>query len=125
MGDRKEILIVDDEPDILMVLGKRLAGAGYDVIKARSGAEALRLAKTSRPDLIILDLMMPEMSGQETAERLRSDPKLLEVPIIFLTALFTKRDEKSLGHDVAGNTFFAKPYDPEKLLAEIRRILSL
>ena len=125
MTDRKLILIVDDEPDILMVLGKRIEVAGYDVIRARSGADALRLAKTTRPGLIILDLMMPGMNGQETAERLRSDPELFEVPVIFLTALITKRDEKSLVQDVAGSRFFAKPYDPEELLTEIRRILPL
>jgi len=120
----KRILIIDDEPDVLLILGKRLATAGYGVIKAASGREGLIRAKVDRPDLIILDMMMPEMSGEEVAQELKADSETRSIPVLFLTALFTKRDETAKGHAVGGQTFFAKPYDPEELLAEVKRRLA-
>ena len=120
----KKILIVDDEPDVLLVLGKRLTNAGYDVVKAASGQAGLGKAKTERPDLIILDMMMPGMSGEEVAQELKIDRETRAIPILFLTALFTKRDEAAKGHAAGGQTFFAKPYDPEELLAEVKRRLA-
>jgi DNA-binding response OmpR family regulator len=120
----KKILIVDDEPDVLLVLGKRLTSSGYDVVKAASGPEGLSKAKAERPDLIILDMMMPGMSGEEVAQELKTDRETRSIPILFLTALFTKRDETTKGHAVGGQTLFAKPYDPEELLAEVKRRLS-
>ena len=119
----KKILIVDDEPDVLLVLEKRLASAGYQVVKASNGPVGLVLAKAERPDLIILDVMMPEMGGEEVAAELCADPATRTIPVLFLTALFTKRDESSKGHAVGKQTFFAKPYDPQALLAEIKRRL--
>ena len=120
----KKILIVDDEPDVLLVLGKRLASSGYDVVKAASGQAGLIKAKAERPDLIIMDMMMPGMSGEEVAQELKTDRETGSIPILFLTALFTKRDETTKGHAVGGQTFFAKPYDPEELLAEVKRRLA-
>ena len=120
----KKILIVDDEPDVLLVLGKRLTSAGYDVVKAGSGQAGLSKAKTERPDLIILDMMMPEMSGEEVAQELKIGHETRSIPILFLTALFTKRDEAAQGHAAGGQIFFAKPYDPEELLAEVKRLLT-
>ena len=120
----KKILIVDDEPDVLLVLGKRLTSSGYDVVKAASGQAGLIKAKAERPDLIIMDMMMPGMSGEEVAQELKTDRETGSIPILFLTALFTKRDETTKGHAVGGQTFFAKPYDPEELLAEVKRRLA-
>ena len=120
----KKILIVDDEPDVLLVLGKRLMSAGYNVVKAVNGQDGLIKAKAERPDLIILDMMMPGMSGEETAQELNISHETQSIPILFLTALFTKRDESTRGHAVGGQTFFAKPYDPEELLAEVKRRLT-
>jgi DNA-binding response OmpR family regulator len=120
----KKILIVDDEPDVLLVLGKRLTNAGYNVVKAASGKEGLIKAKAERPDLIILDMMMPGMSGEETAQELNISCETQSIPILFLTALYTKRDESTKGHGVGGQTLFAKPYDPEELLAEVKRRLA-
>ena len=119
----KKILIVDDEPDVLLVLGKRLTSAGYDVVKAAGGRDGLSKAKTERPDLIILDMMMPEMSGEEVAQELKIGRETRSIPILFLTALFTKRDEAAQGHAAGGQIFFAKPYDPEELLSEVKRLL--
>ena len=120
----KKILIIDDEPDVLLVLGKRLTNAGYDVVKAASGQAGLNKAKAERPDLIILDMMMPEMNGDEVAQELAIDRLTQSIPVLFLTALFTKRDESTKGHAVGGQMFFAKPYDPEELLAEVKRRLA-
>ena len=119
----KKILAVDDEVDVLELLDKRLTASGYEVLKATSGQEALALAKREAPALIILDILMPGMDGSEIASLLHSDPKTKDIPILFLTCLFTKREERLGGHEVGNNFFVAKPYDPKELVAEIARII--
>ncbi|MDD5018984.1 MAG: response regulator [Candidatus Omnitrophica bacterium] len=117
--DKRRLLIVDDEPDVLKLLGERLSKAGYDVIKASTGKEAIALAQKKVPDLIVLDIAMPGMDGSEVANVLRSDPKTKDIPILFLTCLFTKQEEKVCGHLLGQNFFIAKPYDVDELLSEI------
>ena len=117
--EKKRILIVDDEPDVLTLLGERLSKAGYDVIKATSGKEAIETASKKLPDLIILDIAMPGVDGSEAASILREDPKTKDIPILFLTCLFTKSEEKVCGHLLGQNFFIAKPYDVTELLTEI------
>jgi len=119
---QKKILIVDDQEDVLKVLDKRLSGAGYAVSKAKNGKEALLLAKAEHPDLIILDIIMPEMDGAETAAVLKKDPQTKDIPVIFLTCLFTEKDEKE-GHVVGGKYFIAKPYNPDEMLGIVDRFL--
>lgn len=119
--EKKKVLIVDDEPDVLKLLGERLSKAGYDVIKASSGKEAIDAAVRKSPDLIILDIAMPEMDGSEVASFLRNEPKTKDIPILFLTCLFTKQEEKVCGHMLGQNFFVAKPYDVAELLSEIDR----
>lgn len=121
MADKKKILIVDDEPDILAILSKRLSQEGYAVIKADNGKDALKLARSEQPSLIVLDIVMPDMSGAEVAEKLKGDSYTKDIPVMFLTCLFTKRDETERGHAVGQNFFVAKPYDPEELLREIKK----
>ena len=116
----KKILIVDDEPDVLMLLGERLSKAGYDVIKASGGQEAIETAQKESPDLIVLDIAMPGMDGSEVANALRAHPQTQDIPIIFLTCLFTKQEEKTCGHVLGQNFFIAKPYDVNELLSEIK-----
>jgi len=116
---KKKILIVDDEPDVLLLLGERLDKQGYDVLKASSGKEAIEIAAKREPDLIILDIAMPGMDGSEVSSVLRNDPKTRSIPIIFLTCLFTKQEEKVCGHLLGQNFFIAKPYDVGELLGEI------
>jgi len=118
--DKKKILIVDDEPDVLLLLGERLAKAGYDVVKASGGQKAIESAHKESPDLIILDIAMPGMDGSEVANTLRAHPGTREIPIIFLTCLFTKQEEKACGHVLGQNFFIAKPYDVTELLSEIK-----
>ncbi|MDD5681476.1 MAG: response regulator [Candidatus Omnitrophica bacterium] len=117
----KKILIVDDELDTLEVLEKRLSHAGYSVIKADNGKDAVRMAKKEIPDLILLDIAMPDISGAEVSDQLSEDINTKNIPIIFLTCLFTKEDEALQGHEIYGKVFIAKPYNPEDLLKEIKK----
>ncbi len=119
--EKKKILIVDDEKDLLIILEKRLTKEGYAVIKADNGKDAIIMAKKEMPDLIMLDILMPEMSGEQAASKLKADPQTKNIPIMFLTCLFTKEDELMQGHDIGGNVFVAKPYNPDELLSEIKK----
>ena len=117
----KKILIVDDEQDTLSVLGKGLTAEGYSIIKADNSGDALDLAKSERPDLIILDILMPGMDGGEVARMLKEVPETKDIPIIFLTGMFPKREEEEEGRVVAGNIMFDKPYDILKLITAIEK----
>ncbi len=120
---RKKILAVDDEVEVLGLLEKRLEASGYDVFTATNGKDALTIARREMPDLVVMDILMPEMDGSETAAKLHQDPKTKDIPILFLTCLFTKREEHLEGHEVGQNFFVAKPYEPKELLDEISKIL--
>ncbi len=121
MDGRKKILVVDDEQDVLTILDKRLSWEGYAVIKADNGKDALRLARQEHPNLILLDILMPETSGAEVAEQLKSDSCTRDIPVMFLTCLVTKKDEIEKGHEIGGNFFIAKPYNPKELVVEIKK----
>lgn len=120
---KKKILAVDDEMEMLSLLEKRLLASGYEVFTAANGKDALGIARREHPDLIILDILMPEMDGSEMAARLHEDPKTKDIPILFLTCLFTKREELLEGHESGQNFFVAKPYEAEDLLDEIKSII--
>lgn len=119
----KKILIVDDDKDILMILEARLSKVGYKVIKANSGIDAIAIAKSEHLDLIILDIVMPDKGGEEIAEELKNNPMTKNIPIMFLTCLYTKKEEMKQGHKIDGNVIFAKPYNPQELLKEINALL--
>ncbi len=121
--DKKKILIVDDERDVLSVLEKGLAGKGYLIITADNGEDAVMLAKSERPDLIILDLLMPGMDGTEVATKLKEHQQTKDIPVIFLTALLSKIEEEKYGQMIDGNIIFAKPFDSEELLTQIKKLL--
>jgi CheY-like chemotaxis protein len=118
-----KILLVDDEKDVLLVLTKRLVAQGYIVITADNGHDAITLAKSKAPDLIILDVLMPGMDGGEVAEKLRNDPQTQNIPVIFLTALLAKAEECKEEHTTARSITFAKPVDTEELLSQIKKLL--
>ena len=114
------LLVVEDEPTILELLSESLRLAGFEVSTAASGAEAARAAASSRPDLVLLDVMMPDGDGFEALRRIRSGGS--EVPVIFLTA----RDEVSdrvKGFDIGGDDYVTKPFSLEELLGRIRAVL--
>ncbi len=115
----KKLLIIDDERDLLLVLEKKLSAEGYSVVIADNGHDGIVLAKSYQPDLIILDVSMPDIDGGEVAAQLKSSPDTRDIPVIFLSCLFSKEEEAKRGHVIAGNIFLAKPYNMETLLAEI------
>jgi CheY-like chemotaxis protein len=117
---QKKVLIVDDEPDMVKLLSTRLANDGYSVLEAYNGKDALKIAKMENPDLIILDILMPVQDGTITASILKEDPETKDIPIIFLTCLFTKEDEER-GIMPGGIYFVAKPYDGDQLLKVIKK----
>lgn len=117
------ILIVDDNADNLFVLENLLAHESHQVIVARNGAEALGAAARDQPDLILMDLDMPVMSGWEAMERLRSAPETASIPIIVLTAHAVLGDEeKTIGHNC--DAFITKPFDADKVLSTVRQFLT-
>lgn len=118
----KKILIVDDEPDILDFLKYNLKKEGYSVITAADGRRAISIAELEKPDLIILDIMMPELDGIETCRLLRENPAFRETPITFLTA----RDEdfsQIAALDVGGDDYITKPIKPRVLMSRIQALL--
>lgn len=119
-----KILIVDDVAPNVLLLKALLGREKYNILSATSGREALDIAAREKPDLVLLDVMMPEMDGFEVAQRLRADAVLNEIPIIFLTAL---DDAQSVvkGFQMGGNDFVSKPFRKEELLIRIHHQLSL
>jgi len=120
--DKKKILIVDDEKDALFILEQELAGRGYSVISADNGSDALDLAKSEYPDLIILDIRMPGIDGLDVAAKLKEDPKTKDIPVIYLTGLLRRRKGEKQGHVVGDKVLIAKPYSIEGLSAQIERL---
>jgi len=117
----KKILIADDEPDIIEILQYNLEKEGYDVITARDGEEALVKAKNNKPDLIILDIMMPKKTGDEVCEILRSQAVFKNTLIIFLTAL---NDESShiKGLETGADDYVSKPVSPKVLVSRVNAL---
>lgn len=121
----KKILLIDDEMDVRLLLEKALAAEGYSVASAYNGNNGLALARLEHPDLVILDRVLGDMLGEEVAAKLRADPKTKNIPIIFLSALFTKTDEEGDERIFTDMKTFAKPYEMEKLLTAIEDLLSV
>ncbi|HLO47353.1 MAG TPA: response regulator [Kamptonema sp.] len=118
------ILLVDDEPTNLILLEELLQLNGYATMSATSGGEALSMARTSRPDLILLDVMMPEIDGFEVCDRLRRDENLQTVPVIFLTAL-DDDSSRLKGLEMMADDYLTKPFNSRLLLAKVENILHL
>ncbi|GAA1916234.1 response regulator [Nocardioides lentus] len=116
-------LVVDDDDDIRYLTGVSLeATAGWEVVTAASGAEALSEALARTPDVVLLDLMMPEMDGLATVERMRAEPTLVDVPVILFTAKASVGDDAPWeGADISG--VLGKPYDPMQLAGNVRGLL--
>jgi two-component system sensor histidine kinase ChiS len=117
-------MLVDDEPANLTLLEELLRLEGYATVSAESGAEALSLARASRPDLILLDIMMPEMNGFDVCDRLRKDTALQTVPVIFLTAL-DDDTSRLRGLEMMADDYLTKPFNSRLLLAKVENILQL
>ncbi|TRZ43317.1 response regulator transcription factor [Robertkochia solimangrovi] len=117
-----KILLVDDEPDILEIVGYNLSSEGYNVSTAKNGVEAIGKAKKERPHLIILDVMMPEMDGIETCEKIRSIPELNETLITFLTARGEDYSQVA-GFDAGADDYITKPIKPKVLVSKVKALL--
>src|SRR5215213_6423215 len=115
------VLVADDEGDIVELVSILLRRAGYEVIAARDGAEALELARERRPRLCILDGTMPKLAGFEVLETLRQDESMADVAVLILTA--TVEEEREIErHGVQPEVFLRKPFESERLLAEVARL---
>ena len=122
MGQQKKILIVDDEPDILEILSYNLKKEGYDVSTAHNGKAGIKMAKKVRPDLIVLDIMMPKLNGLEVCKVLRDDKRFDDTLIVFLTA--REEDQKQISAlDIGGDDYIVKPIRPKVLLSRLRALL--
>jgi DNA-binding response OmpR family regulator len=118
----KKILVVDDEIESLKLIGLMLQRRGYEIVAARSGVQALEKAMTDRPDLAILDVMMPDMDGYEVCRRLRADPATANMAIIMFTAK-TMVDDKVTGFQAGADDYLTKPVHPEELASRIESVL--
>ena len=117
-----KILLVDDEPDILEIVGYNLSSQGYQVITAENGLEGLKKAKKVKPHLIILDVMMPEMDGIETCEQIRRIPDLSSTIITFLTARGEDYSQVA-GFEAGADDYITKPIKPKVLISKVKALL--
>jgi len=119
---REKILAVDDEEDILELLRFNLSREGYQVSCAKSGEDALRIARTKPIDLMVLDLMLPELDGLDVTRKIKNDPKIKHIPIIMLTAKGEEADVVS-GLELGASDYVTKPFSPRILIARIKAVL--
>jgi CheY-like chemotaxis protein len=120
---KKRILICDDDPAILRVLQVNLEIEGYDVLPAQNGEEAVEVATEERPDLVILDIMMPRLDGYQACEKLKSNDDTKDIPVVFLSAKAQQSDIQR-GKDYGVADYLTKPFDPMDLLGVVERLLA-
>lgn len=119
----KLILVADDEPDIVTIVEMILRSQGYDVLKAANGLEALELAERHSPDLILLDIMMPDMDGWEVLRLLHVDPSTSEIPVAMISAKTGSRAKITSMQEGAVD-YITKPFDSQELLSKVRELLT-
>jgi len=119
---KPKILIVEDEADILEIIAYNLSREGFRVLSSRDGEEALDLARSEEPDLVLLDLMLPGMDGIEVCRRLKDEPRAAELPIIMVTAKGEESDVV-LGLGVGADDYIVKPFSPRELVARVKAVL--
>jgi len=121
-ANQARILVVDDEPDILTLLEYNLRKAGFKVLEARDGPEAIEAAKAHRPDLVLLDIMLPDMEGTEVLKRLKSIEATAAIPVIMLTAKGEEID-KIIGFELGAEDYITKPFSPRELILRVKAVL--
>ncbi len=119
---KQTILVVDDEQDLLDLIEYNLKKEGYNVLKAENGVQGLEMAKEHSPNLVLLDIMMPKMDGIQVCEKMRSNPDLKSIPVIFLTARSDEKTEVE-GLNTGADDFVTKPISTTKLLSRIKAVL--
>src|SRR5207245_1851926 len=116
------VLLVEDEQDVAQLIRYNLTKEGYDVVISGNGNDALRLAREHRPDVILLDIMVPQLNGWEVCRRLKKDPELSVIPVIMVTGRVEEGD-KVLGFEVGADDYVTKPFSPRELIARIRAVV--
>lgn len=122
MTERTRILLADDEPSIIKMVGKRLEIEGFEVLVAMDGQKALQRAQEESPDLIILDLMLPKLSGYTVCTTLKQDVRYQKIPIVMFSAKAQEKDEQ-LGLACGANAYLRKPFKAQELLEQIRALI--
>jgi DNA-binding response OmpR family regulator len=117
-----KVLVVDDEKDITALVAYHLEREGFRVLQAHDGLQALDLVKRERPNVLILDLMLPQMSGLDVCRRLRKEPDTVRLPILMLTAKAEETD-KVLGLELGGDDYLTKPFGPRELVARVKALI--
>ncbi|HYR57631.1 MAG TPA: response regulator [Chthoniobacteraceae bacterium] len=118
----KRILVAEDEPDVLSLVASNLTSAGFNVIKAENGLVALNQAKETLPSLIVLDLMLPELSGLEVCKLLKKEPQTSQIPIIMLTAKAEEVD-RIVGLELGADDYVTKPFSPRELVLRVKSVM--
>jgi len=121
-ANQARILVVDDESDILTLLEYNLKKAGFQVLQAKDGPEAIEAARTHRPDLVLLDIMLPDMEGTEVLKRLKSLDATRAIPVIMLTAKGEEID-KIIGFELGAEDYITKPFSPRELILRVKAVL--
>lgn len=119
---RGKVLVVDDEEYIQHILNFSFGAEGYEVITAADGAEAIAKAVTEKPDIIVLDIMMPKMDGYEACKKLKADPQTKGIPVILLTAKGRDVDRR-LGSDAGADDYVVKPFSPGRLIERVEGMI--
>lgn len=119
---KSKILVVDDEPDVVELVEFNLRNAGFDVVTAEDGEAAVKKARSSCPDLMVLDVMLPEIDGFEVCKLLRRDPSTAKIPIIMLTAKAAEID-RVLGLEFGADDYLTKPFSPRELILRIKKLI--
>ena len=118
----RKILMIDDEDQLVQMVKMRLEANGYKVIAAHDGLEGLKKAREERPDLILLDLMLPKMDGYKVCRTLKFDEKYKDILIIMFTARVQESDER-MGMEVGADAYITKPFDAQKLIDKVKELL--
>jgi two-component system, OmpR family, alkaline phosphatase synthesis response regulator PhoP len=118
-----KILLVDDHPDIVRLLQMSLRNEGHTILSASNGEEALDKIRSERPDLVLLDVVMPPPDGYRVLNRIKTDPELCDTVVVMLTCR-SRAEDMTLGLDIGADFYLTKPFDPADVLSLIRRILA-
>ena len=121
-GDQPLVLVADDDPDILSLVAFRLERAGYDVVTASNGEDALRTALERKPDLAVLDVMMPKLTGLDVVRQVRQNEATARMPVILLTARVQEADV-AVGFEAGADDYLKKPFSPQELRSRVQAVL--
>jgi DNA-binding NarL/FixJ family response regulator len=122
VGDNKQLLLIDDDPNLIMLVKDYLEFRGYEVVTAENGREGLEVLENHMPDMIICDIMMPEIDGYSFVKQVREDPRTSWIPVLFLSAKGQSQDRVK-GLNTGADVYMVKPFEPEELVAQVESSL--